>query len=259
MHLCVKVAFYIQRRDEFDFFKTKPWYGQMYNVDFFLAPTSSAVTSWSISSLMYWTFQFSWSKKTCVASIKISRVVKMQKSEILCLYTIRVIQVHFSIINFHYLCRNILALPAYGVYIAVYSVCKRVFDIGSVFSSRQSTDKQVDVAEVSTVSFTGSFPQILWSLQPSYLPIQPFFGPHAVWHVSYQSISQSWNTDLDYGSYRSSNVEIWLTAVVTDQKGCLLLHGTWSHLWYIQRSVCTHSLICISFRTYEIDYCSLFI
>jgi hypothetical protein len=30
--------------------------------------------------------------------------------------------------------------------------------------------------------------------------------------------------------------------------GCLLLHGTWSHLWYIQRSVYAHSLICISYR-----------
>jgi hypothetical protein len=40
---------------------------------------------------------------------------------------------------------------------------------------------------------------------------------------------------------------------------CLLLHGTWSHLWYIQRSVYVHSLICISYRIYEIDYCSLFL
>jgi hypothetical protein len=30
-------------------------------------------------------------------------------------------------------------------------------------------------------------------------------------------------------------------------RGCLLLHGTWSHLWYIQGSVYTHSLICISY------------
>jgi hypothetical protein len=39
------------------------------------------------------------------------------------------------------------------------------------FSSRQFTDKQVDVTRVSTVSFTGSFPEILWSLQRSYLPV----------------------------------------------------------------------------------------
>jgi hypothetical protein len=42
-------------------------------------------------------------------------------------------------------------------------------------------------------------------------------------------------------------------------RGCLLLHGTWSHIWYIQRSVYAHCLICISFRTYEIEYCSLFL
>jgi hypothetical protein len=42
-------------------------------------------------------------------------------------------------------------------------------------------------------------------------------------------------------------------------RGCLLLHGIWSHLWYIQRSVYACSLICISYRTYEIEYCSLFL
>jgi hypothetical protein len=42
-------------------------------------------------------------------------------------------------------------------------------------------------------------------------------------------------------------------------RGCLLLHGTWSHLWHIQRSVYAHSLICISYWTYEIEYCSLFL
>jgi hypothetical protein len=174
--------------------------------------------------------------------------------------------------------------------------------------------------------------------------MQSFFGPHAVC-VSYQSLNHSWHTDLDYGSYRLSNVEIGLTAGVTGQQGCLLLHdtwsnptsgvsrgpckpdfdyelfhylnwtliltayfsltwqgvliltadcsvyliwthwfwllifmfdmgrmagatgrqgmlllhGTWSHFWYIQRSVYAHSLICISYKTYEIDYWSLFL
>jgi hypothetical protein len=41
-------------------------------------------------------------------------------------------------------------------------------------------------------------------------------------------------------------------------RGCLLLLSTWSPLWYIQMSVYAHSLICISYRTCEIDYCSLF-
>jgi hypothetical protein len=37
-------------------------------------------------------------------------------------------------------------------------------------------------------------------------------------------------------------------------RGCLLLHGTWSH----QRSVYDLSLICISYWTFEIEYCSVF-
>jgi hypothetical protein len=60
----------------------------------------------------------------------------------------------------------------------------------SVFNSRQSTDKQVDITGDFTVLFTGSFAQILWSLRSS-LPIQPSFGPHAVRYVSYQSLSRS--------------------------------------------------------------------
>jgi hypothetical protein len=41
-----------------------------------------------------------------------------------------------------------------------------------IFYSSQTTDKQVGVTEVSTVSFTGYFPQILRLLQRSSLPIQ---------------------------------------------------------------------------------------
>jgi hypothetical protein len=81
------------------------------------------------------------------------------------------------------------------------SVCKSSFDIRSVFSSRQSTDKQVDVTGVSTISFAGSFPQISRSLQWSYLPIQPFVRSHAVWYVNC-----SWHNDLDNNLYRLLNL-----------------------------------------------------
>jgi hypothetical protein len=87
---------------------------------------------------------------------------------------------NFSIVNFPYLCSDIPASPADGVYILQLIRYARACSAYDHFSSRQSTDKQVDVTKVSNVSLTGSFPQILWSLQQSYLPIQPFFGPHAV-------------------------------------------------------------------------------
>jgi hypothetical protein len=69
------------------------------------------------------------------------------------------------------------------------------------FNSRQSTDKQIGVTGVSSVSFSGSFPQILRSLQLPSLPIQPSFWPNGIWCVSYRSLSRSWHTDLDYCSY----------------------------------------------------------
>jgi hypothetical protein len=83
---------------------------------------------------------------------------------------------NFSIVNFPYLCSNIPASPAYGIYIAAYSIYKSLLDIRSVFISRQSTD----FTEVSTVSFTGCFQQMSWPCQRSYLPIQPFFRTHAI-------------------------------------------------------------------------------
>jgi hypothetical protein len=47
------------------------------------------------------------------------------------------------------------------LYIAADSVCKSLFEIRSVFDSRQSTDKQVDDTGVSTVSFTGNLSEIV--------------------------------------------------------------------------------------------------
>jgi hypothetical protein len=84
---------------------------------------------------------------------------------------------NFSIVNFPYLCSNIPASPAYGVYI---SQLIRYAQACSTYDQFLVRGSLVDVTGVSTVSFTGSYPQILWSLQRSYLPTQPFFGPHAV-------------------------------------------------------------------------------
>jgi hypothetical protein len=62
----------------------------------------------------------------------------------------------------------------YGVYVLQliqYRRASSTYD--QFFDSKQSTDKQVDVTGVSTVSFTGSFLQILRSMQQSFtsLPI----------------------------------------------------------------------------------------
>jgi hypothetical protein len=98
---------------------------------------------------------------------------------------------NFSIVNFPYLCSNIPASPAYGMYISQPIRSTRACSPHNQFLVRGSllTNKLMSLG-VSTVSFSGSFPQILWSLQRSYLPIQPFFGPYAILFVSYQSLSR---------------------------------------------------------------------
>jgi hypothetical protein len=84
--------------------------------------------------------------------------------------------------------------------------------------------KQVDVTEISTVSFTGSFPQILLSLQQFSLPIQTSFGLNAIWRISYRSVSRSWHTDVDYGWHCLHDLEIGLTAGMTGRQGILTPH-----------------------------------
>jgi hypothetical protein len=45
------------------------------------------------------------------------------------------------------------------------SICKGLLYIRSVFESKQTTDRQVDVTVISTVSFDVSVSQVLWPLQ----------------------------------------------------------------------------------------------
>jgi hypothetical protein len=119
--------------------------------------------------------------------------------------------INFSIVDFPYLFSNIPASPAYGVYISKLIRYARACSAHDQFLVRGSLlKKQVEVTRVSNVSLIGNFPQSLWSLQRSYLPIQPFFGPHAVL-----------DTDLDYGSYRLPNLEKGLTAGVIYRQGML--------------------------------------
>jgi hypothetical protein len=66
--------------------------------------------------------------------------------------------------------------------------------------------------------YTSSVLQVLWSLQRSSMSLQPSCRPNAVWCVSYQSLSR-WYTDLDYGSNRLPELELWLTAGVTGRQG----------------------------------------
>jgi hypothetical protein len=110
-------------------------------------------------------------------------------------------------------------LHTWCLYLAPDSVCKSLFDIRSVFNSRQSTDKQVDVTGVSLISFTGSFPQILRLFQLSSFPILPSLRQNAVWCVSYQSWSRSWYTGLDYGMCRLPELELGITAGMTSRQG----------------------------------------
>jgi hypothetical protein len=121
---------------------------------------------------------------------------------------------------------------------------------------QHKTDKQVDVTVwVSTVSFTGSLPQILWSLQTQeclcyndlVCQCNLSFGQSFIPIVKPFLIHWSW---LQYGSTRL-NLN-W--TCVTGRKRML----TPPRLWFVQWFVFVYSLNCISCMTYETYYCSLF-
>jgi hypothetical protein len=81
--------------------------------------------------------------------------------------------------------------------------------------------------------FTGSFLQVLWSLQRCSLPIQPSFGSNVVWCVSCKSLSHFW-----YRFWLQLKLFTW-TGIRAHGRcdrstGCM---STWSHLWYFQRFV----------------------
>jgi hypothetical protein len=71
-------------------------------------------------------------------------VMLTTKSEICFLLTFLCLNTN----DFSYICTNIPASSAYGVCIAAQSICKSLLDIGSVFISRQSINRHVDVTGV---------------------------------------------------------------------------------------------------------------
>jgi hypothetical protein len=73
-----------------------------------------------------------------------------------------------------------------------------------------------------------------------------------------QSLSRSWHTDLNYGPYHLRDLEMGLTADVAGWQGVLTPpRHLIPPLVYPKVRVCPHSLMWISYGTYEIDDCSL--
>jgi hypothetical protein len=121
---------------------------------------------------------------------------------------------NFSIGNLPYLCSYIPASSVYGVYISQLARHTVMFYFEAVYwvLTNKLTSQEFQLSANFMVVTT-----IL-------LAHTTFFGPY---------------NDLG----RLSQV-IWPL-----NRGCLLLHGNWSHLWYIQRSVYPYSLVYISYRT----------
>jgi hypothetical protein len=98
---------------------------------------------------------------------------------------------NFSIVNFPYLRSNIPASHAYDVYILQlirYAKACSTYDQLLVRGNLLTNKLMSQGFQLSRLQ--AAFRK-LWSLQRSYLPKQPFFGPHAVCYVSYQSLSRS--------------------------------------------------------------------
>jgi hypothetical protein len=98
---------------------------------------------------------------------------------------------NFSIVNFPYLCSNIPASPAYGVYISQLVRCARPYSI---------YDQLLVQSNLLTNWWHRGFNSLVvyWQLSEYFKVITTilfthttFLGPHAVWYVSYQSLIRS--------------------------------------------------------------------
>jgi hypothetical protein len=118
---------------------------------------------------------------------------------------------NFSIVNFPHLCCNIPFSPAYGVYISqLIRYAKACLTYDHFFF----TDKQVDITVFHSLLYRQLSIIFTVAIQRSSLPIQPSLRPNAVWCISYQSLSRSWHTNINFGSYLLPYLELGLKAGV---------------------------------------------
>jgi hypothetical protein len=82
--------------------------------------------------------------------------------------------------------------------------------------------------------------------------LQPPIRSNAVRCVSYLSLERPWYIDLTADCSIYLIWKNWWRVWPINRKSIPLL-DTWSHLWYIQRSVFANSQICISYMIQEID------
>jgi hypothetical protein len=156
--------------------------------------------------------------------------------------------------RFTYLCSNIPSSPAYGVYISHLIQYARACSTYNQFLIRgclltnelMSQGFLQSPTQTALRKFYGHYNDLVC---PYNLPLSQMLSD--VFHTNRWAVLDALILTTVCTVYL-----IWklgLTAGVTGQQGYLLPLGTWSHLWYIQRYVFAHSLICIFFRTYEID------
>jgi hypothetical protein len=144
----------------------------------------------------------------------------------------------FSIVNFPYLCSNIPITPVHGFYISQLIGYARACSTYDQFFI-QCIYWQTSWCHRGLYSLVYRWlPQILQSLQLSSVPVQSFFRPNAMCFIPIITpflIHWSWRWFVPLNIYLSWNLgsqRMWQV-----DRGCLLLQGTWFHLWYIQRSV----------------------
>jgi hypothetical protein len=114
--------------------------------------------------------------------------------------TNEMISISPGIVNFPYLCSNIPISPAYVVYISqliryviACSTYDEVLNQGSLLTNKLMLRGFLQSCLLAAFCI---------SYGPYNDSIQPSFRSNTVWCVSYQSLSCSWYTDLDYDSYR---------------------------------------------------------
>jgi hypothetical protein len=167
------------------------------NVQVWQTPLNVQVwqTTWtSISCFCCWCFIFI-SGKNLESQNKISNIVHTQWCIYMCMYSFKKRERNISSDGQFQCWNNILGFSHVQIILPIFS--------------KILTSSLVNLPLIFHPFDHISFPYLIYRIW------EPFFGSHAVWYVSYQSLSSSWHADLDYGSYRLSTVEI-----LRAHKGC---------------------------------------
>jgi hypothetical protein len=146
----------------------------------------------------------------------------------------------------------------FHAYVAAYSILRYVracltYDRYLIRDSLLHVTNKLMSQEFLQFCLQGSFCKFYVRYNDLVCQYNLTFRPYTVWCISYQSLRRPGHTNHDHGSYYLPDLEKRLEAVATGRQSMLTPRHLIPLLEYPEVHICPHSVIWISYRTYEIN------